>query len=331
MKRSLLKACQIEKQSAGARALLNHPDLVGMGYGPKERNQGLTDDAAIKLYVRKKEKDLKKLGKRVLPRKLGKVQTDVVEIAPLQAFSKNSHRWRPVLGGTSGAVYVEGRTFTGTLGMAVQGWGRTRGRFFILSNNHVLAHINEAEIGAPILQPGTFDGGDLEKDVIGSLYQYVPLQLGDPQKNWAEQPRNRVDAALAEVNFWNVSREIFGLGYPKGWRTKEKVQQAVIGAGGRMRVQKIGAATAYTTGYVSDLSYDGWVDYGNGRLAFFENQLLISPGSFSGVGDSGAIVFDMDQRIISLLYGGSETHTVANHIEDVRQQLPFFEFFEPRV
>ena len=123
-----------------------------------------------------------------------------------------------------------------------------------------------------------------------------------------------------------MSREIFWVGYPKGWRNKASTQQAVVDAGGSLMVQKCGRTTAYTTGLVTDLGYDGWVNYDQGRYAYFEDQLLINPGSFSDSGDSGSVILDMQENIVGLLSAGGATHTIANHIQDVWQRLPALAF-----
>ena len=206
----------------------------------------------------------------------------MVEIAPLQARRSFTQRLRPVLGGASGAVHISGTTYTGTLGMAVRGHKTHDGRFFVLSNNHVLANENRASKGDPVLQPGTMDGGDPDQDVIGKLFEFVAFQFGDPDGPLDQQPKNRVDAALAEIDYGAVSREIFWVGYPKGWRHKVRVEEALEAApDGKVMVQKSGRTTAYTTGYLTDLGYDGWVKYDEGRYAYFQNQMLIRPGTFS--------------------------------------------------
>ncbi|MCP4363225.1 MAG: hypothetical protein GY796_34930, partial [Chloroflexi bacterium] len=190
----------------------------------------------------------------------------------------------------------------------------------------VLANVNQANIGDPVIQPGTLDGGSLENDVIGELFDYVALQFANPNDPPEQWPINLVDGALAEIPFGVASREIFWVGYPKGWRTRDMVGQAMIDGGGKFMVQKTGRTTAYTTGVVTDLGFDGWVNYDQGRLAFFEDQLLIQPGTFSDPGDSGSIILDMEERIIGLLFAGGATHTIANHIEDVWAGLPALEF-----
>lgn len=331
MKTNDLHTCRTDKLSSEATKLRAHPDLVGIGFGPKEKDGRITSDAAVKLYVRRKEKDKKALGDRLLPEKIGNSRTDVVALAPLRARATFTQRLRPVLGGASGAVHVPGLTYTGTLGMVVKGYGGFDGRFFVLSNNHVLANINEAHVGDPVLQPGTLDGGNLGTDVIGHLFDYVPLRFGNPSGSLQDQPKNKADAAIAEVTFGNVSREIFWVGYPKGWRTLAMVEQAVVDANGQLRVQKTGRTTAYTQGVVTDLGFDGWVDYEFGRFAYFEDQLLIEPGNFSDRGDSGSIILDTEERIIGLLFGGGATHTIANHIQDVWARIPAMDFSDQPV
>ena len=195
-----LNSCRTEKSNQ-ARTLYDHPDFAGIGYGLKERNGVITDELAVKLYVRRKERDRQALGDRAFPERMGDFPTDVVQMAPLRARASFTQRLRPVLGGVSGAVHVPGLTYTGTLGMMVRGYGSYDGRFFVLSNNHVLANVNEANIGDPVLQPGTLDGGDPAQDVVGELFDYVALQFYNPNLPLASQPTNRVDAALAEVTF----------------------------------------------------------------------------------------------------------------------------------
>jgi hypothetical protein len=88
-------------------------------------------------------------------------------------------RTRPAKGGYSVGHY--GIT-AGTIGTSVYDilpGGSTSGspaigvgmppRYYILSNNHVLANVNDAKIGDPILQPGPYDGGTDPADRIATL------------------------------------------------------------------------------------------------------------------------------------------------------------------
>ncbi len=61
------------------------------------------------------------------------------------------------------------------------------------------------------------------------------------------------------------------------------------------------------------------VDYGGGRVAQFTDQLLAGPMSQGG--DSGSAVLDNGNRLVGLLFAGSENSTVINRIEHVFSAL----------
>ena len=68
-------------------------------------------------------------------------------------------RLRPAQGGFSVGHY---QITAGTLGTCCYDLSPFPGipsRYYILSNNHVLANANNARVGDPILQPGPYDGG----------------------------------------------------------------------------------------------------------------------------------------------------------------------------
>ena len=55
------------------------------------------------------------------------------------------------------------------------------GKHLILSNNHVLANLSSgvdgrAAPGDAILQPGSHDGGQMDKDIIGRLERFIPMK-----------------------------------------------------------------------------------------------------------------------------------------------------------
>ncbi len=297
-------------------------NLLGIGVGLKERNGRFSDELSVKYFVRTKKRD--GLGiEEMIPGRIGDVATDVVQIAPLRARGSFTMSVRPGVGGCSGCVVIPGLNYTGTLGLGMRGYGSLADQIFVLSNNHVLANENRSHIGDPVIQPGTLDGGNPQTDVIGELFDFVHLNF-EPNTNVPNPQVNRVDAACALVyRFGDFSREIFWVGYPKGWRTRLSVEQAV--ADGNNRVQKTGRTTGYTTGEIAAISFDGWVAYDSG-LAYFEDQMLITPGNFSAAGDSGSVILDMDENIVGLLFAGGATHTIANFIEDVWQLLSPIDF-----
>lgn len=323
-----MKEFLVAKHDKNIRSRLQtDANLLGVGVGLKEVRGQPTKDLSLKLYVRNKipDKDLSK--KDNLKGIVGTTLIDVVQLGPLRARGSFKQRVRPGLGGCSGCVVVPNLVYTGTLGLGMRGFGGLADRVFVLSNNHVLANENRAMIGDPVIQPGGLDGGDPANDTIGHLFDFVKLRMGQPGD--PNPPINRVDAACAEVNsFGEFTREIFWVGYPKGWRARKSVEQAV--AQGQSEVQKTGRTTGYTTGRISDVSFDGWVGYSSGD-AYFEDQLLIVPGSFSAPGDSGSCILDMDENVVGLLFAGGTTHTIANYIEDVWQLLAPINFSDGRV
>ena len=75
-------------------------------------------------------------------------------------------RMRPAEGGVSVGHFA---ITAGTIATAVYDREPFPGiprRYYILSNNHVLANSNNANIGDAILQPGPFDGGVLPSDLL---------------------------------------------------------------------------------------------------------------------------------------------------------------------
>ncbi|MFQ6040729.1 MAG: hypothetical protein ACE5PV_07725 [Candidatus Poribacteria bacterium] len=210
MSKKEVEICKTQKRE-NKDNLLSKANVIGVGVGPKIKNDRLTGDISVNVYVAKKVLDEKQLTEAdIIPKEIkykdGTVKTDVIQLAPLRA-QEFTQRIRPAVGGCSGAVNVSGLRYTGTLGLGMRGYGRYRGRYFILSNNHVLANENRARIGDPVIQPGSLDGGTVENDVIGHLFDYVPLRfthLHDPNP-----PHNTVDAAVAEVKFGDFNREIF--------------------------------------------------------------------------------------------------------------------------
>ncbi|MFE3786083.1 hypothetical protein ACFXPA_48805 [Amycolatopsis sp. NPDC059090] len=183
-------------------------------------------------------------------------------------------------------------------------------RFYVLSNNHVLAASNAAAVGSAIVQPGAFDGGTDPQDRIATLSRFVPIQFDPPVPR--NQHRNLVDAAIAECAFTNATREIYFNGAPRAW-----VRKGGLRAGDLVR--KTGRTTNTTFGRVIVTNATVDVNYGGGRVARFLNQVVTT--AMSAGGDSGSLVTDLDNNAVGLLFAGSAAATVFNHYEDVRNLL----------
>jgi hypothetical protein len=231
-----------------------------------------------------------------------------------------ARRARPAEGGYSVGHY---RITAGTLGTCVYDIlpGGTTGsppghgigippRYYILSNNHVLANTNAGQVGDPILQPGPYDGGTDPADRIATLSRWVPITLEPPVPRIFH--RNVVDAAIAQGQFHDLDREIYWSGYVRGWRRK-----ANIGVG--LLVQKTGRTTNFTTGRITAINATVDVGYGGGRVARFFDQIITT--NISAGGDSGSLVLTIDNVAVGLLFAGSSVATIVNQIENVRSFL----------
>jgi len=186
----------------------------------------------------------------------------------------------------------------------------TPAKFYILSNNHVLADSNRAQLGSAILQPGVFDGGTDPADRIATLDRFIPIQFA-PQTP-VERHNNVVDCALGTVEFQDATREQYFSGAPRAWRRKANVAVGDL-------VKKTGRTTNISFGRIMAVDATIDVNYGTAGTARFKDQVLTT--SISAGGDSGSLVTSLDNVALGLLFAGSSVVTVANHIENVRALL----------
>jgi hypothetical protein len=286
-------------------------NVVGVGIGRKIKGGKETNELAVRVYVeRKVAKEL--IPKRfLLPAKIEGVKLDVIETGRFRTFPGipvGQQRLRPARPGCSIGFQFRGAmakyVMAGTFGAVVQ----SKGVQYVLSNNHVLANENGLPIGSLIFQPGLLDHGNVRTDVIAKLAKFVRL---------SKTGMNSVDCAIAEII---DPKRVSATFLPSVGRLKSATPvSAVVG----MRVHKVGRTTGFTTGRVFDVSVDVAVDYDLGRLTF-NDQILIrgNTGSFSAAGDSGSGIVDRGSgRATGLLFAGSSSYTIANHMADVLGKL----------
>ena len=189
--------------------------------------------------------------------------------------------------------------------------------FYALSNNHVYANMNKASIGDNVLQPGTYDGGIDPDDAIGVLSAYVPIIF---------YPRgiNYVDAAIALIDTDDFGNPLVGYATPpvEGYGAPSSVTLLANIDLIDQPVQKYGRTTGLQHGVVDAINFSGFIYYG-GRLAYFADQIVITPGTFSAGGDSGSLIVTDDsyKKPVALLFAGSDTVTIANPIDWVLEDL----------
>lgn len=305
--------------------LMSLTNVVATGVGYKIAGDQVTTEPAVIVSVSQKLPAAQLTASTMVPKTINGVKTDVVETGKIVAFQQQG-KMRPARPGISIGHY---QITAGTFGCLVQ----KNGQMFILSNNHVLANSNAAQLGDPIWQPGKYDGGT-SADQIGTLEQFIPIGFpGDPtptptpgcsplaaimklinpgstpQAQINEPGNNTVDCAIARPTSPDlVTPDILNIGVPVG------VGTATLGTA----LQKMGRTTAYTTGQITQIDVTVSVDYG-GKVATYKNQLMA--GAMSAGGDSGSAVLDMQKRVVGLLYAGSDTTTIMNPIQFVLDAL----------
>lgn len=298
--------------------LLDRDNVVGVAVSHKIKKEQDTGDPCLTVFVEQKLDGALLGSDQAIPKTIKKYKTDVIETGPIFAEPHHTEdlaqdeepevgiqtlrgRIRPVEGGYSVGHY---RITAGTMATAVYDRSPFPGiprRYYMLSNNHVLANSNSARIGDPILQPGPYDGGTYPRDLVARLYRFVPIRF-DGRCNY-------VDAAIAVGEFHDLDREIYWIGYVKGVAT----------VGVNTIVQKTGRTTSYTTGRVTAINATVNVNYGSGRVGKMCRQIVTT--NMSAGGDSGSLLCDMNERAVGLLFAGSSSVTIHNDIRYVQSLL----------
>lgn len=267
----------------------------------EEGISGISDpNGKIRIYC-ETEEDVKKILTEMPEVKIAGVsyKVEAVLSGRFYALQARTSRWRPAPGGVS---IGHPKVTAGTLGCVIR--DKLTGKRVILSNNHILAASNQGKIGDPIYQPGVYDGGT-EADTIAKLLRFVEIKR-PPETNL-------VDAALAEpLSDDLVSDDILDIGKIVG------IGEAVEG----MVVKKSGRTTEVTSGKVFDTKATIKV-YGypwEEEYAIFEDQIIVMPAIAKG-GDSGSACLDENNRLVGLLFAGSDEFTAFNKISNVMNLL----------
>ncbi|MGL5243726.1 MAG: hypothetical protein ACRC7R_00935, partial [Sarcina sp.] len=179
--------------------LMNLPNVNGIGVGFKRIKNMKTTELSIHVLVEKKVPNCCLSYNEIIPKNYNGFTTDVIEtgkifISPPNLSTNLKERKRPLEGGYS--VGVDGKkNFTGTLGCIVTKIVAGKRKFYILSNNHVLAGENSIPKGSNIIQPSALDGGILARDKVAILSDFAKLRF----KNAISTPVNYMDCAIAEL------------------------------------------------------------------------------------------------------------------------------------
>lgn len=318
------------------KEILKKKNVIGVGLGEKIKGDLQTGEEAITVFVKKKVPIEELSPNDLLPKEYQGKKVDVLELGHVKKLvSEHEKKHRPILGGIS----IGHKDITaGTLGLIVRKNGDPVNQF-ILSNNHVLANSNNANIGDPIYQPGPYDGGT-SIDKVGELDSFIPIKFDGSE--------NYVDAALASISvpaksqnlekksflkwLWDFIKSILGfkespIVEPPLDETENLSEILNIGviyhdasnAEINDMVKKSGRTTGVTYSNILAVDADVVVDYGPDGEALFVDQIVA--GYMSEGGDSGSVVLNYTDNIIGLLFAGSDVATIINPINKVAETL----------
>lgn len=316
--------------------LLSLPNVCGVGVGNKQVAMQRTNKPAIVVFVEKKKNAAELTREKIVPQKVGGLETDVIELGTVRLLGVREERHRPAQPGISIGHY---KISAGTFGAVVR--DIDTGERLILSNNHILANGSNggdgrAEISDIILQPGPYDGGT-SKDRIGTLLRFVPLirntqeadcpvaagvqNVGNElikmiRPNYEikvikhTRGTNLVDAAVARPDRADIiSDEIMEIGNIQG------VAEATLG----MMVQKSGRSSGLTEGKIIALGTSLKVELDSKDYGWFSDQVVceakVNPG------DSGSLFLNDEKKAVGLLFAGSENYGIFNRLTNVLEKL----------
>lgn len=312
-------------------------NIVGVGQGHKYVRGENTGKKVLTILVKKKYciSDLQR--NTIVPKTMDSIATDIIEVGEITLLQDRVTFNRPAQPGMSLGHY---KISAGTFGAVVK--DKSTGELLLLSNNHVLANITNgndarAQIGDPIIQPGLYDGGNLENSTLAHLVRFVPLysERGSSRCKIAQtfemllnkcirifQPKyqvqvlresekfNLVDCAVAKpVNPEDISAEILEIGVVAG------VKEAALG----LPIKKSGRTTGITSNQVLATNITIKISMHSQNYGIFTDQILAGPMSMPG--DSGSLVLTNDNYAVGLLFAGSEQATIFNKIDYVLDKL----------
>jgi hypothetical protein len=270
-------------------SILKYPNVVGYSntLKPKVRaNKVIPEKQCIRIYVTRKVPKEQLKPDEVIPEEIDGICTDVVEVGKIRAHQALDPRgrFRPSPAGVSTSRVDE--VAAGTVGWY---FVAEDGVLLVASDNHVWAKENQGKKGDLLAQPGLYDGGDPSKDVLYTLYDFIPI-------DFSPNALNTVDVAVATPSDYTmVYMNILNVGGITGKRIPNEGE----------KVRKFGRTTLLTEGVVIDTSATLQVEYDTGTATF--TDIIVMQGALtSQAGDSGSPAFTEQQEFVGLLFGGSE-------------------------
>ena len=290
-----------------ALSLLDDPNILGFGVGPKRSGGKEIDDLSLVFFVKRKLPKARlryhaEIPDRFLLRtKEIRIQTDVQE-------------WggTPVAHSTvsAGASIGDVSGNSGTMTLAVK--DRSSGSPLLLGCSHVIALCGNAQ-----------HGDEVESPAAGSR----PTVVGRLLRSTRVDPKvlaNKVDAAVAEpVEGVTFENSIAGIGEISGIRDLTLESESSVRG---LAVRRCGISTELQTGAIRNLHITTRIIYdqlpGDPSVRFVE---LVQYDAPAAGGDSGAAVVDDsdDPRVVGMHIAGTPDATASffTHIQMVFDYL----------
>lgn len=209
------------------------------------------------------------------------------------------------------------------------------GSLLVRRNGHPVwsGNSNDAEIEDEWLQPGPYDGGDID-DYWCVLDWFEPIKFGGvdstcPFGNFATKFLNDVYKFFGRKSRFRAYSEEYPsntvdmcLGKPVADGMIEPLQLEIGNVTGINtnlnigdRVMKSGRTTGVTYGDVMLLSGIVQVEYGPGKVGLFIDQLVTS--YMVNGGDSGSLTLDNYRRATGEVFAGSDMVSIHNNIDNI--------------
>lgn len=286
--------------------ILKRPGVTGIDVGLKLVGGERTDTVAIRVHVRHK-RDVPEAQR--IPVQIQGFPTDVIEaeyFAAGMCTDKNKDKDPYVMlwGGISGgpADLINGLYYAGTLGLPMKDAG---GKYYLLTNAHVLNPSNGPQQNYLVIQPAVPDGGEPHFNSAGHVAKVILGGTPTVDAGIVLLPGNRTQPLIVDI----------------GAVTGQAVAQL------NQTVRKRGRTTRLTSGVVDGLDASITVDYGNNYSVSFTGQISIVPVAagecFATKGDSGSAVVNSSNQVLGLYFAEVPTtgRGVANPISDVLTAL----------
>lgn len=272
-----------------------------------------------------------------VPKILHGLPTDVVLIGEVVIQVDRKKRHRPIFGGIScGHPFIT----AGTLGDIADTESEEK---VICSNAHVICpHWDGANIGDLVWQPGKHDGGS-GTDVMGIVEDYEKIHFqGENGSGWCPF----VKVSVATFNFFlsilgrktrvyqkqdifNVMDMAIGSIY-SGVEYRQEIygnNQFIVISGWRQpqignTMYKGGRTTEWSNATIQADDAVITVNYGGGKMALFEHQIIT--GCMSAGGDSGSTGLTKEGGLwlfSGRLFAGSDQSTIFNPPQQIIERF----------